>query len=45
MNTFKNIFASMVNLFTGNSPKTIVLHRNDEFLPKDNLARIFLKIK
>lgn len=46
MNTLNKVFRLIANLFTGNKPKTIVLHRRDEeYLPKDNLARVFLKIK
>ncbi|MFN8578081.1 MAG: hypothetical protein U0354_14675 [Candidatus Sericytochromatia bacterium] len=45
MNTLKKVFNLVLNLFNNENPKTIVLYRNDEFLPEDNLARIYLKIK
>ena len=45
MNTLKETFKLVLNLFSLKKSKTIVLYRNDEFIPKDNLARIFLKIK
>jgi hypothetical protein len=45
MNTLKNVFKLVLNLFKNNRAKTITLYRNDEFVAKDNLARIFLRIK
>lgn len=45
MNTIINVFKLAIDMVMGNKPKTIVLYRNDEFMPKDNLARVFLKIK
>lgn len=45
MNTIINVFRLALDMFKGDKPKTIILHRNDEFIPKDNLARVFLKIK
>ncbi len=45
METLRYFLKSMANLFNNNKPKTIVLKRKDEQLEKDNLARIYIKIK